>query len=55
MRGAEELVESYIDMVLSVHRWGWFLVVLVDPFLDMQSPNERAEVAGTWEKGAPSP
>lgn len=55
MRGAEELAESHIAMVLSVHRWEWFLVVLVDPFLDMQSPNERAEVAGTWEEGSPSP
>lgn len=55
VRGAEELAESHIDMILSVRNCEWFLVVLVDPFLDMQSPNGRTEMAGTWEKGAPSP
>lgn len=42
-------------MAVSVHMWGWFLVVLVTPLLDMQSPNGKAEVARAWEKGSPSP
>lgn len=46
MRGAEERAESHIDKVLSVHRWEWFLVVLVDPFLDMQSPNAKQRWLG---------